>query len=238
MTITKRNYLLHTALLTVLIGIVGGWTYFSINPHHYFGGYPLIPLFFFVFGIFMINMTESCRHRMPGRMLQIYLLMRVMRMLVSMIVMLVYCVAVREEARAFLLTFIANYLIYLIYDSCSSSLSRRTRNRKRKVTMKRLRNILTVVLLALGMLLPATVRAENTVDVKEIVFGHIGDSYEWHITTWGETHVTIPLPVIVHSSTTGWHVFLSSRLEENGGSYEGFSIAPRRKQVRRQAGGA
>ena len=32
--------------------------------------------------------------------------------------------------------------------------------------MKRLRNILTVVLLALGMLLPATVRAENTVDVK------------------------------------------------------------------------
>ena len=51
--------------------------------------------------------------------------------------------------------------------------------------MKRLRNILTVVLLALGMLLPATVRAENTVDVKEIVFGHIGDSYEWHITTWG-----------------------------------------------------
>ena len=92
--------------------------------------------------------------------------------------------------------------------------------------MKRLRNILTVVLLALGMLLPATVRAENTVDVKEIVFGHIGDSYEWHITTWGETHVTIPLPVIVHSSTTGWHAFLSSRLEENGGSYEGFSIAP------------
>lgn len=100
MTITKRNYLLHTALLTVLIGIVGGWAYFSINPHHYFGGYPLIPLFFFVFGVFMINMTESCRHRMPGRMLQIYLLMRVMR-----------------EARAFLLTFIANYLIYLIYDS-------------------------------------------------------------------------------------------------------------------------
>ena len=116
-TITKRNYLLHTALLTVLIGIVGGWAYFSINPHHYFGGYPLIPLFFFVFGVFMINMTESCRHRMPGRMLQIYLLMRVMRILVSMIVMLVYCVAVREEARAFLLTFIANYLIYLIYDS-------------------------------------------------------------------------------------------------------------------------
>ena len=44
--------------------------------------------------------------------------------------------------------------------------------------MKRLRNILTVILLALGMLLPATVRAENTVDVKEIVFGHIPYSFQ------------------------------------------------------------
>lgn len=67
---------------------------------------------------------------------------------------------------------------------------------------------------------------ENTVNVKEIVFGHIGDSYEWHITTWGKTHITIPLPIIVYSSATGWHVFLSSRLAENGGTYEGLSVAP------------
>ena len=118
MSITKRNYILQVALLTLLIGGVGGWIYYSIFPHHYFSGYPLIPIFFFVFGVFMISMTETCRHKMPGRMLQIYLLMRVIRMIVSIIVMLVYCVAVREEAKEFLLTFIANYLIYLIYDSC------------------------------------------------------------------------------------------------------------------------
>ena len=121
--------------------------------------------------------------------------------------------------------------------------------------MKQLRNILTGVLLVWGLLLSASVQADsipvaqnglaaeldsiaqrddvtpaeqekNTVNVKEIVFGHIGDSYEWHITAFGETHVIIPLPVIVYSSTTGWHTFLSSRLEENGGSYEGLSIAP------------
>lgn len=69
-------------------------------------------------------------------------------------------------------------------------------------------------------------QGENTVDVKGIVFGHIGDSYEWHITSWGEKEFIIPLPVIVYSENTGWHVFLSSRLKENNGSYEGFSIAP------------
>lgn len=117
MSVTKRNYLLHTALLTLLVGGAGGWIYFSCFPHHYFDGYPLIPVFYFIFGVFMINMIENCRHRMPRRILQMYLLIRVMRILVSMIVMVLYCVAVREEAKEFLLTFIANYLIYLIYDS-------------------------------------------------------------------------------------------------------------------------
>lgn len=95
--------------------------------------------------------------------------------------------------------------------------------------MKLLRNIVAPLFMLCLMLasLPASAQEkENTVDVKEIVFGHIGDSYEWHITTWGKTHITIPLPIIVYSNTTGWHVFLSSRLEENGGTYEGLSIAP------------
>ena len=107
--------------------------------------------------------------------------------------------------------------------------------------MKRLRTILIGTLLAVvgGLCAapawaadndaaptPEATEEANPVDVKEIVFGHVGDAYEWHITTIGDTHVTIPLPIIVHSSTTGWHAFLSSRLEENGGAYEGFSIAP------------
>ena len=38
---------------------------------------------------------------------------------------------------------------------------------------------------------------QENIDVKGIVFGHIGDSYEWHITTWGNTKVVVPLPIIV-----------------------------------------
>ncbi|KAA6352337.1 ATP synthase subunit a [termite gut metagenome] len=64
------------------------------------------------------------------------------------------------------------------------------------------------------------------VDVKSIVFGHIGDAYEWHVTTLGHTHVTIPLPVILYSSNSGWHTFLSSTFEEHGGTYKGFYMAP------------
>ena len=65
---------------------------------------------------------------------------------------------------------------------------------------------------------------EEELNVQEIIFEHIGDAYEWHITTWGNTEISIPLPIIVYSSETGWHSFLSSRLE-HGSEYEGFQIA-------------
>lgn len=62
------------------------------------------------------------------------------------------------------------------------------------------------------------------VDVKQIVFEHIQDAYEWHITKWNDKTIRIPLPVIVKSQTNGWNVFLSSRLDE-GQEYNGFRIA-------------
>lgn len=67
-----------------------------------------------------------------------------------------------------------------------------------------------------------SLRAEE-VNVSEILFGHIGDSYGWHITEWKGEHVIIPLPCIVKSST-GWHVFMSSKIE-HGHEYNGLFIA-------------
>ena len=64
----------------------------------------------------------------------------------------------------------------------------------------------------------------NEVDVGHMLFGHIGDSYGWHITDWKGEHLTIPLPCIVYSRHTGWHVFMSSKIE-HGHSYEGFYLA-------------
>ena len=84
--------------------------------------------------------------------------------------------------------------------------------------------------------LKAETGGEGGVDVNKLIFGHIGDAYEWHIVTLGDAHLTIPLPVIVKSST-GWHVFSSSRLAE-GKEYEGLYIAANDgKIVERNAAG-
>ena len=110
--------------------------------------------------------------------------------------------------------------------------------------MKLLRLILVIALLVCPVV---TGRAgdgveheqSSEIDVGEILFGHIADSYGWHITDWKGKHVTIPLPCIVHSST-GWHFFMSSKIE-HGHEHEGLFIAEEGlyedKIVERGAGG-
>jgi F-type H+-transporting ATPase subunit a len=56
---------------------------------------------------------------------------------------------------------------------------------------------------------------EAEIDVGEIIFEHIGDEYEWHITEWKGKPVAIPLPCIVIDNE-GLHVFTLHHAQENG----------------------
>ena len=93
--------------------------------------------------------------------------------------------------------------------------------------MKRFKFIGILIVMGLLLLPSGRCRAEESasegIDVGEILFGHTGDSYGWHIFTWKGKHSNLPLPCIVHSSK-GWQFFLSSALE-HGNSYEGLFIA-------------
>ena len=72
--------------------------------------------------------------------------------------------------------------------------------------------LLSVALLMFA-LVPAM--AAEGFSAKEVVLEHIKDSHEWHVTDLGEGKpLVIPLPVIVNSST-GWHVFSSSKFEHH-----------------------
>ena len=64
----------------------------------------------------------------------------------------------------------------------------------------------------------------QSVDVKRIIFDHVKDSYEWHIATLGERHITISLPIILYSSRVGWVVFSSSVFNQ-AAEYDGFYIS-------------
>jgi len=58
----------------------------------------------------------------------------------------------------------------------------------------------------------------------KFVIEHVSDAFEWHILTVGETHVSVPLPIILYSSDKGWNFFMSSKFHHGHETYNGFRI--------------
>ena len=87
--------------------------------------------------------------------------------------------------------------------------------------MHRIGKLSLWILTALLLLAPVKATASGhegsepgELDMQSYLFGHVGDAYEWHITTINEHHLTIPLPCIVIDD--GLHVFLSNHIEGSG----------------------
>ncbi len=65
----------------------------------------------------------------------------------------------------------------------------------------------------------------------EFVIDHVSDAYDWHITSIGETNISIPLPVSLYSNhpelhnDKAFHVFLSSKFHHGHSDYKGFRIS-------------
>ena len=57
------------------------------------------------------------------------------------------------------------------------------------------------------------------------IMNHIGDAYEWHIATFGDFHLSLPLPCILYSEQSGFHIFMSSNFHHGHAEYEGFKIS-------------
>ena len=70
-----------------------------------------------------------------------------------------------------------------------------------------------------------SVTEEPAFNAGKYVIEHVSDAYEWHITTIGHLHITVPLPVIVYSKNMGLHVFMSSKFHHGHDSYNSFAIA-------------
>nr|WP_262915841.1 F0F1 ATP synthase subunit A [Chitinophaga filiformis] len=61
-------------------------------------------------------------------------------------------------------------------------------------------------------------------DAKEVLLGHVKDAHDWHLFSLGETHVTLPLPVIIYSQDKGISAFSSSAFHHGHEPHEGYRL--------------
>ncbi len=61
-------------------------------------------------------------------------------------------------------------------------------------------------------------------DAKEVILGHVKDAHDWHLVDFGETPVTLPLPVIIYNKERGLSVFSSSRFHHGHAAFDGYRL--------------
>jgi F-type H+-transporting ATPase subunit a len=68
--------------------------------------------------------------------------------------------------------------------------------------------------------------APEEFNAGKTIFGHISDAHEWHFFTAGETHATVPLPVILYSPQRGFTAFSAARFGHEGHreAYDGYRL--------------
>lgn len=113
----KRNFLKLSFLFTIVCGGGGAAIFHFFMPEQYFQGYPLIPIYFFLFGIGSIYLLEACKRWAPKKVLLTYLAIKIIKLLASIIFLLLYCFIAQAYEKEFLLTFVVFYLLYLIFET-------------------------------------------------------------------------------------------------------------------------
>ncbi len=58
------------------------------------------------------------------------------------------------------------------------------------------------------------IAAPDEGDKTGFIMHHVKDSHEWHFATFGHTHITLPLPVIIFSPETGLNIYSSSDFQD------------------------
>lgn len=97
--------------------------------------------------------------------------------------------------------------------------------------MRKIIVILQILMLSLFIFPQQELRAQEKpsgdsgFNIRNFIFGHLVNDYEFHITDIKDHPITIPLPVIVKSENRGWFVFMSSKFHHRTLAYEGFEIA-------------
>lgn len=73
--------------------------------------------------------------------------------------------------------------------------------------------------------------AAESFNAGKFIIEHVSDSYDWHVVSFGDTHISIPLPIILYSNNPEWHngkslhVFMSSKFHHGHDDFNGFRIS-------------
>ena len=113
----RRKFLILLTLFVLVVGF-GSWlVLIHFVPSLAFLDYPLIPLFFFTVGVISIYILTGVKIDKPNKLINTFMLIRVIKILLAVILGVIYWLIDRAEIRSFAIMLVAFYLCYLFLET-------------------------------------------------------------------------------------------------------------------------
>lgn len=116
-SIVRNRFIIAHTFFTVLLGIGGAAFFQAFHPHLYFRAYPVIPVFFYLFGLGYIALFEFVYKHAPDKLVAMYLLVKFMKLLFGIILVVAYGLMSSRGLIPFVSVFVAYYIIYLVFET-------------------------------------------------------------------------------------------------------------------------
>lgn len=113
----KEKFIKELTLIGVVLTGLVAFVFHLFIPERYFLWFPAIPIFFYLFGLFYIYMFAFGYRLGLDKLASVYLLCKMMKFILSMLVLLFYGFFVRHEVVAFFTTFIVFFFAFLVFET-------------------------------------------------------------------------------------------------------------------------
>lgn len=95
----------------------GGWFILKwVNPEMNISWYPFLPASFWIMGIILTIVLEKVNKDNPRKLVNIYMLLKLSKLVVAMIMILVFYFLNKEGIKLILLVFAVYYALYLLLE--------------------------------------------------------------------------------------------------------------------------
>lgn len=105
------------AVVYIGVGVGVGLILRIFVPWLYFQHFPMVPAFFLITGIVLNFVLDRCRNQRPDQLVNLFMMMRMVKLVLTVIFLVVYDKFIGEHRFKFALTLVLFYLIYMSLES-------------------------------------------------------------------------------------------------------------------------
>ncbi len=114
---TSDRYLRRLTLYVVTWTVVTSLAFALLSPDHYVTVYPAIPIYLYLLSVMAYKVVAFFDKAGSRNLIMIYLVVKMQKLIFSVIGLLVYCLMATIGLKEFVIAFLVNYVFFLVVET-------------------------------------------------------------------------------------------------------------------------